>query len=92
MNLLRDMAGQDHEQVIAFQNNAVGLRGFLAIHDTTRGPALGGIRIWPYPAEEDALKDALRLSRAMTYKAALAELPCGGGKAVVIAHRGLQRA
>jgi leucine dehydrogenase len=91
MNLLEEMSASDHEQVIAFQNKAVGLRGFLAIHDTTRGPALGGIRIWPYSAEEDALRDALRLSRAMTYKAALAELPCGGGKAVVIAHPGLQR-
>ncbi len=92
MNLLQEMSANDHEQVIAFQNNAVGLRGFLAIHDTTRGPALGGVRIWPYASEEEALQDALRLSRAMTYKAALAELPCGGGKAVVIAHSGLQRA
>lgn len=92
MNLLQEMSASDHEQVIAFQNNAVGLRGFLAIHDTTRGPALGGVRIWPYATEEEALQDALRLSRAMTYKAALAELPCGGGKCVVIAHQGLQRA
>src|SRR6266852_4358400 len=92
MNLLGEMSAHDHEQVIAFQNNATGLRGFLAIHDTTLGPALGGIRIWPYASEEEALADALRLSRAMTYKAALAELPCGGGKAVMILHPGLKRA
>jgi leucine dehydrogenase len=92
MNLLSEMSPNDHEQVIAFQNKATGLRGFLAIHDTTLGPALGGIRIWPYAEEEEALADALRLSRAMTYKAALAELPCGGGKAVIIEHEGLKRA
>jgi leucine dehydrogenase len=92
MNLLREMSAHDHEQVIAFQNNATGLRGFLAIHNTTLGPALGGLRIWPYAEEEEALADALKLSRAMTYKAALAELPCGGGKAVIIEHEGLKRA
>jgi leucine dehydrogenase len=92
MNVLQEMSAHDHEQVIAFQNNATGLRGFLAIHDTTLGPALGGIRIWPYATEDEALADVLRLSRAMTYKAALAELPCGGGKAVIIQHAGLQRA
>jgi len=85
------MAVHDHEQVIALQNNATGLRGFLAIHDTTLGPALGGVRIWPYANEADALTDALRLSRAMTYKASLAELPCGGGKTAVILHPGLKR-
>jgi leucine dehydrogenase len=86
------MAAHDHEQVIAFQNRAAGLRGFLAIHDTTLGPALGGTRLWRYATEEEALADALRLSRAMTYKAALAELPCGGGKAVILDHPGLKRA
>lgn len=91
MNLLQEMSAHDHEQVIAFQNNATGLRGFLAIHDTTLGPALGGIRIWTYAAEEEALADALRLSRAMTYKAALAQLPCGGGKAVIIERAGWRR-
>jgi leucine dehydrogenase len=91
MNLLQEMSANEHEQVIAFQNNATGLRGFLAIHDTTLGPALGGIRIWPYKSEDEALADALRLSRAMTYKTALAELPAGGGKAVIILHSGLDR-
>jgi leucine dehydrogenase len=91
MKVLERMQAHDHEQVIAFQNRATGLRGFLAIHDTTLGPALGGVRIWRYAAEEEALADALRLSRAMTYKAALAELPCGGGKTVVLLHDALQR-
>jgi len=92
MNIFEQMAVHDHEQVIALQNNATGLRGFLAIHDTTLGPALGGVRIWPYANEADALVDALRLSRAMTYKASLAELPCGGGKTALILHPSLKRA
>jgi leucine dehydrogenase len=92
MDMLEQMAGHDHEQVIAFQNNAVGLRGFLAIHDTTCGPALGGVRIWNYASEDDALTDALRLSRGMTYKAAISELPCGGGKTVILLREGMKRA
>lgn len=92
MNLLEQMSAHDHEQVIALQNRACGLRGFIAIHDTTLGPALGGVRIWRYANEGEALADALRLSRAMTYKASLAELPAGGGKAVLLLHDGLDRA
>lgn len=74
----------DHEQVVFACDPAAGLRAIIAIHDTTRGPALGGCRMWRYAREEDAVADALRLSRGMTYKSALAELPLGGGKAVVI--------
>lgn len=92
MDLFDQLAAHDHEQVIAIQNLATGLRGFLAIHDTTLGPALGGVRLWRYPSDAEALADALQLSRAMTYKASLAELPCGGGKAVIFLHDGLQRA
>ncbi len=92
MKFFDHMAQHDHEQAIAFQNNATGLRGFLAIHDTTLGPALGGVRIWRYASDAEALADALRLSRAMTNKASLAELPCGGGKSVILLHDGLQRA
>lgn len=91
MNILAQMAEHDHEQVILLQNRAAGLRGFLAIHDTTLGPALGGTRIWRYTSEAEALDDALRLSRAMTYKASLAELPCGGGKVVLMDHEALDR-
>jgi leucine dehydrogenase len=92
MNLLQQMSVHDHEQVIAFQNNAVGLRGILAIHDTTCGPALGGVRIWKYASEDEAFEDALRLSRGMTYKAAISELPCGGGKCVILLQKGMKRA
>lgn len=76
----------DHHQQIVFGCDAPsGLRAIIAIHDTRRGPALGGLRIYPYASEEDALTDVLRLSRGMTYKSALANLPLGGGKAVIIA-------
>lgn len=92
MDFFEQIAAQDHEQVIAFQNLATGLRGFLAIHDTTLGPALGGVRIWRYTSDDEALADALRLSRAMTYKASLADLPCGGGKAVILLRPELKRA
>jgi len=91
MALLESMIAQDCEQVIAFQNRACGLRGFLAIHDTTLGPALGGIRLWKYATEGDALADALRLARAMTLKNALAELPAGGGKTVLLDRPDLRR-
>ena len=91
MKILEAMGQQDYEQVIAFQNSATGLRGFLAIHDTTLGPALGGVRIRTYKSEDDALTDALRLARAMTYKASLAGLPCGGGKTVILLHERLER-
>ena len=90
--ILEKMFADDYEQVIAFQNKACGLLGFLVIHDTTLGPALGGVRIWPYASEADALTDALRLARGMTYKASISELPCGGGKTVILQHDGLQRA
>lgn len=74
-----------HEQVVFSQNQTDGLRSIIAIHDTTLGPALGGCRIWNYASEAEAVTDVLRLSRGMSYKAALAGLPLGGGKSVVIA-------
>ena len=74
----------DHEQVVFGSDPASGLRAIIAIHNTNRGPALGGCRMWPYPSEEDALHDVLRLSRGMTYKSAMAGLPLGGGKAVIM--------
>lgn len=61
-----------------------GLRGIIAIHNTALGPALGGCRMWPYAGEDEALNDVLRLSRAMSYKSAMANLPLGGGKSVII--------
>lgn len=74
-----------HEQVVFGCDEASGLRAIVAIHNTHRGPSLGGLRIFPYASEEQALTDVLRLSRGMTYKSALAGLDLGGGKAVIIA-------
>jgi leucine dehydrogenase len=73
-----------HEQVIYSQDKSSGLKAIIAIHDTSLGPALGGCRMWPYSSDELALRDVLRLSRGMSYKSALANLPLGGGKAVII--------
>jgi valine dehydrogenase (NAD+) len=73
-----------HEQVVFCQDSATGLRAIIAIFSTQLGPALGGTRFYPYPDENSALEDALRLSRAMAYKNALAGLDHGGGKAVII--------
>jgi leucine dehydrogenase len=75
----------DHEDIVFVQDKATGLKAIIAVHDTTLGPALGGCRVWPYERPADALTDALRLSRGMTYKNALAGLDLGGGKAVIIA-------
>ncbi len=74
-----------HEAVHAFYDRATGLQGFVALHSTALGPAFGGCRMWAYDSEDAALGDALRLSRGMSYKNALAELPYGGGKAVIMA-------
>lgn len=73
-----------HEQVVYCQDSQTGLRAIIAIYSTALGPALGGTRFYPYPAEDDALADVLNLSRAMAYKNALAGLDLGGGKAVII--------
>ncbi len=73
-----------HERVVARHDPHTGLRAIIAVHNTSRGPALGGCRMWPYASGAEAMTDALRLSRGMTYKSALADLPLGGGKAVII--------
>jgi leucine dehydrogenase len=73
-----------HELVQFVHDPTCGLRAIIALHSTVRGPAFGGCRMWPYASEADALSDALRLSRGMTCKAAIMELPYGGGKTVVI--------
>jgi len=83
-SLLAQLEDFGHEQVVFFQNKDVGLKAIVAIHNTTLGPALGGTRMWNYSCEEEALRDVLRLSRGMTYKAAAAGLNLGGGKAVII--------
>lgn len=78
------METKDHEQIVICSDPETGLRAIIAIHNTTLGPALGGTRMWMYSSEEAALKDVLRLSRGMTYKAAISGLNLGGGKAVII--------
>lgn len=84
ISVFKGMEEFDHEQVVFFQDKETGLKAIVAIHNTTLGPALGGTRMWPYASEEDAVRDALRLSRGMTYKAAVSGLNLGGGKAVII--------
>jgi leucine dehydrogenase len=73
-----------HEQVVFASDPDTGLKAIIAIHDTSNGPALGGCRMWNYATESEALRDVLRLSRGMTYKAAISRLPLGGGKSVII--------
>jgi len=78
------MEKYDYEQLVFCQDEASGLKAVIAIHDTTLGPALGGARMWTYASEENAVEDALRLARGMTYKNAAAGLNLGGGKTVII--------
>ncbi len=76
----------EHERVVLCEDAAAGYRSVIAIHSTRLGPALGGARLWRYSSLDEALTDALRLARGMTYKNALARLPFGGGKAVILAN------
>ena len=82
--MFETLATYGHEQVVFCHNKDAGLKAIIAIHNTVRGPALGGTRMWPYQSEAEALNDVLRLSRGMTYKNAVAGLSIGGGKAVII--------
>jgi leucine dehydrogenase len=84
MELFNLLADQGHEQVVFCHEPSCGYKGIIAIHDTTLGPSLGGTRFWDYASDAEALIDVLRLSRGMTYKAAVAGLNLGGGKAVII--------
>lgn len=88
MSIWRSAEFDDHEQVCFFSDEETGLRAIVAIHSTVRGPAGGGTRFKTYATDELAVDDALRLSRAMSYKSALAGLPIGGGKAVIIGDPG----
>ena len=81
---LQEWNATEHERVVFCRDVTAGYRGIIAIHSTTLGPAVGGTRFWNYPSDEAALEDALRLSRGMTYKNALAGLPFGGGKSIII--------
>ena len=91
MQLFEYMSEYGFEQLVMCSDPASGLKAIIAIHDTTLGPACGGTRIWPYGREEEAVEDALRLGRAMTYKSATAGLSLGGGKGVIIADPNTQK-
>ncbi len=82
--LFETIVSTGHEQVVFCQSRDAGLKAIIAIHNTVLGPALGGLRMWPYRTDEEAVNDVLRLSRAMTYKNAVAGLNMGGGQAVII--------
>ena len=84
MKLFDTVAEMGHEQLVLCQDSASGYRGIIAIHSTVLGPALGGTRFWSYASDEEAIVDALRLARGMTYKNAVAGLNLGGGKSVII--------
>jgi leucine dehydrogenase len=85
MDLFRVTAEMGHERVLLCSQPEAGLRAVIAIHSTVLGPGLGGVRMWPYASTDEAITDALRLSRGMTYKAAAAGIHLGGAKAVIVA-------
>src|SRR5947207_4582411 len=84
MQIFDTIEGMGHEQVVLCHDSSTGYRGIIAIHSTVLGPALGGTRFWNYASDDEALVDALRLARGMTYKNAVAGLNLGGGKSVII--------
>src|SRR5690242_2849971 len=88
MDLFAPLASMGHEQVLLCQDPSAGYRAILAIHSTALGPAVGGPRHLRYARDEEALVDALRLARGMTYKNALAGMSAGGGKAVILQSHG----
>ena len=85
MNAMTEMSKFRHEKVLFVNNEKAGLKAIIAVHNTNLGPAIGGCRLWPYASFDDALFDVLRLSRGMSHKNAVAGLPHGGGKGVIIA-------
>ena len=89
--VINKMSLMGHEQVVFCNDKATGLKAIIAIHDTTLGPALGGTRMWDYANEEDAIQDVLRLSRGMSFKAAISGLELGGGKAVIIGNANTEK-
>jgi leucine dehydrogenase len=84
MKLFDALAEMGHEEIVMCSDPSVGYKGILAVHSTKLGPALGGTRFWQYATDEEAITDALRLSRGMTYKNAVAGLHLGGGKSIII--------
>lgn len=84
MAIFERLAAHDYEQLVYCNDGETGLRAIIAIHDTTLGSALGGVRMWPFASEEEALEDVLRLARGMTYKASISGVDLGGGKSVIL--------
>src|SRR6266567_6371408 len=84
MELFNKLAEMGHEEIAIGSDPRSGYRGIIAMHSTVLGPALGGTRFWSYATDDEAIVDALRLARGMTYKNAVAGLNLGGGKAVII--------
>lgn len=87
---IRKLSVESYEKVVVAQDEESGLHAIIAVHDTTLGPALGGLRMWPYASEDEALTDVLRLSRGMTFKSAIAHTGLGGGKSVIIGTRDMK--
>src|ERR671937_640041 len=85
---LTPLISLDHEELVIRKGRRSGLYTAVAVHSTRLGPALGGCRLWRYASSADGARDALRLARAMTFKAAAAGLPLGGGKGVICAEPG----
>ena len=83
-DVFAQMRAMGHEQILLSHDPSCGYLGIVAIHDTTLGPALGGTRFWHYASTDEAITDALRLARGMTYKSAVAGINLGGGKSVII--------
>jgi leucine dehydrogenase len=84
MTVFSDTDFDNHEEILFCSDDKSGLKAIIAIHNTNRGPALGGCRMWPYNTEQEAISDVIRLSKGMTYKNSLAQLPYGGAKSVII--------
>ncbi|MDI6400978.1 Glu/Leu/Phe/Val dehydrogenase dimerization domain-containing protein [Balneolaceae bacterium ANBcel3] len=83
-SIFSSLTSSEHEQIVFCSDNRTDLKAIIAIHNTVLGPSLGGVRMWPYASETEAVHDVLRLSKGMTYKASVAGLQLGGGKAVII--------
>jgi len=83
MNLYEEINIAGYERVVKCTNDITGLHSWIVVHNTSRGPSLGGCRMWNYATEKDALQDCLNLAKGMTYKSAISNLPLGGGKAVI---------
>ncbi|HSE17577.1 MAG TPA: Glu/Leu/Phe/Val dehydrogenase [Pyrinomonadaceae bacterium] len=91
MEITEKITDTNHEQVLIGRDDASGYHGIIAIHSTALGPAVGGTRFWNYNSEDEALTDALRLSQGMTYKTAIAGVPFGGGKSIIIGNHSTRK-